>query len=264
MLQAQLYGKTSSELTWSEDILTSNIFGMLKYLSSPAVIVNVLRNAISLDNRALFIPNDIQGTSYHFWPKLRNSEPDLVLVLHSSQGDHLVGMEAKYLSKKSSTEDYTIDETERTNGQRDQLAREIEDLYVVANYSKIGLKQDRILSISMLYVTLESYIPRNELAETIRSIQVHGKCSFTKEQLYWLSWKSIYSSLTDVPLSATDGLIIDDLKSYLARKDMKTFNGFNVSHVSKLAWAFKKNVRYHASPVESLSWGYRRISNGTK
>jgi hypothetical protein len=35
MLQAQLHGKAPSELTWSEDMLTSNIFGLLKYLSTP-------------------------------------------------------------------------------------------------------------------------------------------------------------------------------------------------------------------------------------
>jgi hypothetical protein len=93
--------------------------------------------------------------------------PDLVLLLESIQGTHVVGVEAKYLSGKSSTEDLAVEEHERANGQRDQLAREFGDLCDSGNYPLLGIAEDRVLSVSMIYLTMETYMPRDELKTTI-------------------------------------------------------------------------------------------------
>jgi len=258
MIQAQLHGKAPSGLTWSEDMLTSSIFGMLKYLSSPETTINILQNSVNLENDPLKLPDEIAKISYIFWPRLQRSEPDLVLVLHCPDGEHLVGIEAKYLSTKSSVEDHSVEQSERTHSsQRDQLAREIEDLHDVRNYAELGIRHERILSIRMIYLTLESYMPRDDLQDTLDSIRLNEAGSFSPERLYWLSWKSMYSAIKTIPRSGADQLIAEDLLKYLKRKDLITFPGFTLTSVNNLGWVYANSKKRPINPVAPISWNYR-------
>lgn len=259
MIQAQLHGKAPSELTWSEDILTSNIFGLLKYLSTPETTVDILRCSFNLDNRSLVIPDDTERIIYFFWPRLLNSEPDLVLLLDSSHGTHVIGIEAKYLSGKSSSEDLNVEEDDRNNRQRDQLAREIEDLFEPENYQLLGISKERILSINMIYLTLESYMPREELQDTINSLRNQENQVDGKEVLFWLSWKSIHGVLRERIMQGSDGYIKDDLLKYLTRKDLISYSGYSVRSVLPVSWNYSREKQLPVHHVIKINWQYRSI-----
>ncbi|GIQ69555.1 hypothetical protein DUZ99_18680 [Xylanibacillus composti] len=263
MIQAQLYGKAASELTWSEDVLTSNIFGLLKYLSTPEVLLTILQGAYNLDYEPLVFETHIERISYTFWPRLQNSEPDLVLILHAKSGVHIIGVEAKYLSGKSSEEDLLASIQDRDNKQRDQLAREIEDLHDSANYPMIGVEESSILSIRLIYLTMESYIPHDELQASLESLKAHSACQFPSKHLYWLSWKTFYDNLKCTNPSATDSMILTDLRSYLNKKSIRTFSGFSMKPVGILNWCYTKNRKRPLQIVPSLTWKYKEANHGT-
>ncbi len=262
MIQAQLYGKAASELTWSEDVLTSNIFGLLKYVSTPEVILSILQGSYNLDGESLQFERDVERISYRFWPRLNRSEPDLVILVHTSNGDHIIGVEAKYISGKSNVEDLTKDSDSK---QRDQLAREIEDLYDTTNYPIIGVDEASVLSIRLIYLTLESYMPVEELHASLESVQLHALCpAFAPQDLYWLSWKSMYDNLRCESPSATDTLILHDLRSYLDRKNMRSFAGYTINPVNYLTWHYAKQVSKSLTAVAPITWNYKELEYGTE
>lgn len=255
MMQGQIYGKVPSELAWSEDVLTSTVFGALKYISSPNLISSILSNSMNLDNKPLCLPENIERINYFFWPRLQNSEPDLILVVHEEDNVHLLGIEAKYFSRKSSYENEESIDEEQSNSQRDQLAREIEDLYLQSTFTLLGISEGNISSVAMIYLTLESYMPREELKDTVNSIFRHQKCHFTSSQLYWLSWKSFFHHIKNYKSdSYQDHLLVTDLEKYLYRKHLTNFNGFQVKDVTHLSW--KYGNKWDVKTVSNLKWSY--------
>ena len=69
MLEALINGKMSSDQENMEDILTSNVFGVLKYLSPDRGLLAFLSMAVLPDGTGP-LANLPQGTTaeYEFWP----------------------------------------------------------------------------------------------------------------------------------------------------------------------------------------------------
>jgi hypothetical protein len=88
MLAAELGGKLPSQVRYVEDVLTSYVFGFLRYASRPVYLRRFLENAIGIR-----VTNEEAETAeFLYWPTLADgTEPDVVIVV----GEHYLLFEAK-------------------------------------------------------------------------------------------------------------------------------------------------------------------------
>jgi hypothetical protein len=110
MLHALLHGKLSREHENLEDVLTSNVFGILRYTDPRQALLPFLSSARSItgaDNPLLSLAEPLT-TELEFWRRLAWSggvcEPDVLLRINSGDGRRwLIGIEIKFRSGKSSS-----------------------------------------------------------------------------------------------------------------------------------------------------------------
>jgi len=101
MIEALLRGKLSREQENMEDILTSNVFGMLQYVAPELGLFPFLAQAKTIAGdcplgflTAVCDPGQAR-VEYDFWPQWPQSEPDVVLRIQCHAClSHLVGIEA--------------------------------------------------------------------------------------------------------------------------------------------------------------------------
>ncbi|MEA3318677.1 MAG: hypothetical protein U9Q88_01535 [Bacillota bacterium] len=261
MLQAELNGKIPSSLINSEDLLTSSVFGTIRYFSSPAFINNIIKQAINMQGENVDIDILPDSLQYHFWPRLENCEPDLIISIQDfSKKVYLICIEAKYFSGKSSYENETLELEERHNYHRDQLAREFEDLCRESTLGILSIKQDSMVKPLLIYLTNDSYMPTKELMESYKAIR---QPNVNLTDLYWLSWKSIYNVLQrSVAKTVQDTILLNDLMDLFIRKNLASFGGFtDLKDVVYSDWVYTSNlmeVKWGSiKKLENLSWTYR-------
>lgn len=135
MIEALLHGKLSRDQENMEDTLTSNVFGLIKYVEPEQALFSFLAGAqdLSRSKPLTFLQQaSCDFINYEFWPRWSEAdcygcEPDVVIRVHLKGDRRLVILiEAKYHSGKSSVADQ---ELERPN---DQLAREWDNLVHLA------------------------------------------------------------------------------------------------------------------------------------
>ncbi|MGD0783714.1 MAG: hypothetical protein ABSA30_12725, partial [Candidatus Aminicenantales bacterium] len=187
MIQALLHHKLTDKQENMEDILTSNVFGLLKYARPECGLFRFLARAQTLDGHFpladLVARGDTQPArvEYEFWPgwmteNCEPCQPDVVVNICSASR-LVVCIEAKYWSGKSSlaAEDKDDDEDEGDlgddagadfdeggNGRRpsDQLAKEWSHL--VARATKLDARP------VLIYLTADLSCPRDELRDSIK------------------------------------------------------------------------------------------------
>ena len=170
MTIAEIHGKISDTSTniseRMEDLLTSNIFGCMRYLPPKKVLLPFLHTACSLYGNTFTIPEGIVKIHYSFWPWLNLKscipcEPDLVLGLET-EGKHinLVAIEAKYYSGLSSEEDERLEPN-------NQLARELDNLNIVTPRALGWDPKLTIISRTLLYITKDMRIPDDDLSRSL-------------------------------------------------------------------------------------------------
>lgn len=170
MTIAEIHGKISEAGTnlseRMEDLLTSDIFGSMRYLPAEKALTPFLHTAKSFRGNTLTISDKIVRVHYSFWPWLKSPrripcEPDVAIGLQTEDNYvHLVLVEAKYYSGLSSEED----EREEPN---DQLARELDNLDVVSVATLGWNPQLDIASRRLLFITQHMGIPRDLLAQSL-------------------------------------------------------------------------------------------------
>lgn len=252
MIVAELNGKIPFALQNYEDILTSSVIGLFQYLSSNTYFQSILESSVNVNGHQLTFDSPVKEIKFAFWPKLENSEPDVLLKLKTeSDSELLICIEAKYWSDKSSYEDQSVDLQDRTNGQRDQLAREIEDIHRDSCYRYLNINKNKLNNIVMIYLTNHTYLPLQEIDESI--LHVNG-VPFRKEKLYWLAWREIHNSVSKIKnfLTMQDSKLLTDLQTLLVKKGLQSFNGFQ-QHVVKVS---EINNTYNSLLI-SYSWNYQ-------
>lgn len=268
MLIAELEGKIPSKLKNSEDLLTSSVFGILKYLSSPHYLQSILQSSFNASGTNLTFNNEFTLCKYVFWPRLNTSEPDLLLHLTDTNGsEYIICIEAKYYSGKSSEEDTSIEIENRNNSQRDQLAREVEDIHTNFCINLLNANKDKLQKQLLIYLTNDSVFP----FESIEKSQQHIQINSSKLDIYWLSWSNIYLTLKNIHDYKTtqDALLLDDLKRFLEHKGLGTFNGFTQNFkkvpLIKLDYTTSKdtfNAWINLLEVKTVDWKYGGSENG--
>jgi hypothetical protein len=246
MLQAINKGKIPSNTENSEDLLTSSVFGAIRYLSNFSLIQDIIANSINIHQIKAGYFEHITHIEYYFWPRLEKSEPDLLVLLKNKRDKYLVFcIEAKYFSGKSSEEDLSVEFEERGNHQRDQLARQIEDIHKDSAFKYLNIKKESVIFSCLIFLTNDNFIPEVSLKKGYQSIDNSIPLDFKIDSIYWLSWKEIYKQINKhVTSSLQDRLIKEDLLEFFRRKNLACFEGFsNLVNVKCLLWKFEQQVK---------------------
>jgi hypothetical protein len=228
MTIAEIHGKISDAGTnlseRMEDLLTSDVFGCLRYLPPEKALLPFLHTARSLHGRGVPFGGEIVRVHTSFWPWLKSSdripcEPDVVLGLEVETGlVHLVMVEAKYYSGLSSEEGEDV-------APQNQLARELDNLSAT---TPARLNWDpglRVASRTLLFITADLGMPRNELAAALDEFRRKRK---QEGDIHWTSWRSLPSILEDSLETERDPgsrAVLEDMLALLLRKGLVTFTG---------------------------------------
>lgn len=266
LITAELRGKIPSVFQNHEDVLTSSVIGMFQYLSSSFYLQLVLESSQNMSGQLLQLNSPIQECSFIFWPKLENSEPDVLIHLTTEAGSRiLICIEAKYWSDKSSYEDLSIDLQDRGNHQRDQLAREMEDIH------SLNSGNGKWDEINLLYLTNHTAFPLDDIKASISHVK--NDLPFNKEQIYWLPWRNIHYILSNIKtyLTKQDSMLLGDLVKLLEKKELQCFSGFQKDirivseHDHHTYNSFTTNYYWDSlKEVKKLNWHYGGITHGSR
>jgi hypothetical protein len=228
----------SSFLT-SEDVLTSTIFGNLRYFSDQNILIHFLNEAIDINGDKLKI-DDENIFEIHFWEKfyIKNNhqydEPDLYLT----NANYDIIIECKYfsiLSEVSASNDNKIDYSNQ-----------------IIRYSKIIEKSNRNKVI--IYLTRDAIMPYKIISSTIRKLKrnIH---------LYWLSWRMLYKAMDKLRnqiYGHGEKQLFKDLFLFLKRRKLTVFCGLNIHDVI-LHWKYLKQYKY--IPKNFITCNFWRYKN---
>jgi hypothetical protein len=232
MTIAELHGKLAPKRTGGfyermEDLLTSDVFGTMKYAGWEAGFLNWLRSATApMENfrtASLILPKDeeISFAEYRFWPTLKSGrEPDLLIAIHQKSSKlALIIIEAKYLSGPSNIEmdgEFTV-----AGLTGDQIADQINDFPDTLNESSRSAISARI----HIYLTAHHSCPMETFQDSNKNIRRKDVSYF------WLNWQALTSFLdSELPrLDEKPKLLVQDLIDLLKRKDLVPFRGFRIS-----------------------------------
>jgi len=244
MIQAELRGKLGHDGTRAhdraEDLLTSAVFGLLRYLPLKEGLLSLLARArpVRQGNDGLAVRAEprwieLDGVTHAeliFWPDFGNfGEPDLLIQLRNADRlVHLVLIEAKLFSPKSGT-------AEAEEAERDQSLDTPSPDQLVKYWQ--GLRQRALAAnqpeCSLIYLTARSMPPLKELRESL----ANGPEGM---RLSWLSWRDAWNVANQQALDGTS-LPAQDLAALLAHKGFSEFTGFSKSGSLAVEWALPAN-----------------------
>jgi hypothetical protein len=225
MIFAELHGKLGADYSRAheraEDLLTSTVFGLLRYLPPADGLLAVLRRArpVRVSGQRVevgepgvdwFDLERVAEVRIDFWPPWgKHGEPDLLLTLRDGNRKPVavVVIEAKLYSPKSGRA-----------SDDNSLADDAHDPDQLVNYWKGLQSRDDVPAgkASVIYLTRHGAPPIEELVESARRAPAM--------QLAWLSWRNVWEVVEGL---AGASLVADDLARLLAHKGLKHFNGFH-------------------------------------
>lgn len=239
MIYAEIKKKIP-EVKNREDILTSNVFGMLKLLPD-SILIKIINKAVNVRGEELSRIED-QKTKMELWKRFEYGEPDIFL-----EGNTFIGIiEAKYYSGKSGSV-YIEEETNQLkNEESDQLAK----YWQIINAS---IKEEKFI----IYLTNDSCIP-------IKDINASEQASGHKAIIYWLNWTNVHYELIKLKdmeeLNVTDRKIIDLLEEYFKYKCFTHFMGWStVEGIPKYINIYQNQ---YFNKIEVCNSPYLRIYKG--
>lgn len=152
-------------------------------------------------------------------------------------------------------------------GQRDQLAREIEDLHQSDSLRSFNINLNKLDHINLIYLTNHTSFPFDEVRESINHLKSH---SFSIEGIYWLTWREIHHTLSKISHYKTNQneKLLSDLKRVLEKKGLNSFNGFQhqMKKVTYLNQTFKSSLIEYTwksiKKTERVLWSYGGEQHG--
>ena len=222
MLEAEIKGKLP-EVQNREDVLTSNVFGLLKFVRNNIPILSILNRAKSHCGRKFrecinVKLEDYEVKEYSFWERLGvYGEPDLIIKFERKDGvggELSLCVEVKYYSVKSG------------EGEDDQLRRYFQGMITNFNESRF---------LGIIYLT--KYPSSEELKDSLKCIK-DKRLGEATNKLFQLRWFEVTSALEECILKLQDDYdkdIVKDIVGYLKHKNFVEFTGF----------AFQKDRQEH-------------------
>jgi hypothetical protein len=249
MIPAFLRGKLSREQENLEDLLTSCVFGVLRYLPVNEGLLPYLQLAKYPDGRMLLEHIDsVSEAKYDFWPWLKErgsqgAEPDvLIQMLEETGKKYTLLVEAKFRSGKSSFA------SEEASVPVDQLAREWDNLLLLSAESGS--------TPMMLYLTADTSIPTRDLDESAKEFAAKRPSLAEKHPFScaWLSWRHLPNAF-----GKTRGTIQSDLVALVERLGLVFFRGISRIAPRPISWRFDRGVTtfdFRISPISEFSWSF--------
>jgi hypothetical protein len=237
VIQAVLSGK-SAGYEYSEDVLTSTIFGTLKYLPAPNALIPFIESAFLDDDErtklwSILCNQGIDLRSYRevqyiFWAwNQKYGEPDLVLLFTNhihGQDDLLLLIEAKFKSGKSGYGEY------------DQLMRYYKAIkYDINNFQIAEIANFKGKYKYLIFLTESE--ASSDIEDSSQQIKIACNNDFNNE-IFHLRWHQLIKVLDSMNgmYSPTESIIADDLKQYLERIGLRDFSGISLpdDNISKV------------------------------
>jgi hypothetical protein len=243
---AELHGKLATDSPSGvhermEDLLTSDVFGTMKYAGYQHGFLDWLLKAKPAPIQpsppkieGYFSHGRITRVEYRFWPKLKNKrEPDLALLFcFDSESALLILIEAKYFS---GTSDWDVDEETNPYGiTGSQIADQVRGLdemskeEVLQWFESSNAIQDADLKEIQkihLFITMHTLLPSSDYESSTK--QFAGSWPVDS---YWVSWTSLAGCLRPHLRQPAQGIaeLLKDLYALLSRKDLIPFRGFKM------------------------------------
>lgn len=242
MLAAQLKGKLTRKEENKEDLLTSNVFGSIKYVPYEEGLIPLLSSVEDIDGKNPINLSQISNVKYDFWPQLneencKRCEPDVLIYITYTTGTQaIILVEAKYKSGKSSE----ADDEDMLN---DQLSREWDNLLVLSR------RKDAMPIF--VYITADLAFPNKDLEDAQFEIEKKSK---NEMDIVWISWRKL-----SVVLGKSQYEIIKDLVSVLQKQWLIFFEGISATeHFEPIKWRFQctpLNINWLLN-VPKMQWKY--------
>jgi hypothetical protein len=254
MLQAVLRRKLTRPEEDMEDLLTSNTFGLMRYLPAPAALLPFLHGAVNpLTGTRLgdLLVGITRADRWRFWPYLSHAdcipcEPDIELSCSGEDHDRIfLLIEAKFHSGKSSFSGNEI----RPN---DQLAREYDNATHAA-------RSEGIVRSAVVYVTADIICPEDEVRESAAEYRAKRGC---EPEIYWTSWRFLPAILCSGELAENE--IARDLHALLLSMELTTYCRLRSTAVASPKWSFKPAERLWHWSLPSLTWCFDRGTTADK
>lgn len=228
MIQAVLEGK-SSGFEYKEDILTSTVFGTLKYIRAEMALIPFIESAFlyNSERTTLWEKLNSEGielrcyrdVEYVFWAwNQDHGEPDLVLIFKNhvhGLDDLLLVIEAKFKSGKSGAEE------------NDQLARYYEAVNNdIESFSESSVSSFKGFKGYIIYLTEAE--ASSDIAATAQILQ--SRYSGIKDNIFHLRWHQLYKTLEEIYpfFSSFEKPIVDDLMKYMEKVGLRDFSGISL------------------------------------
>lgn len=237
MIDADVRGKLrqdgSNAHERSEDLLTSTVFGLLRYLPAGDGFIPLMCRArvATLRHGQLSVAQEASGSPWmglsaatscqiEFWPSFGQfGQPDLLLTLRDAarRPVHTVVIEAKLHSPKSGEAeddgdgDAAAADADEDTWTPDQLVRYwrgVVNLPAAPDASRC----------SILYLTAHASPPTEDLAVSLRAC--------TAMRLGWVSWRDIWHVVEPLLRLAQPPLAAVDLERLLANRGFKALDAF--------------------------------------
>jgi len=251
MFVAQIHGRLTRSEEDLEDLLTSNGFGIWRYLPDQLGLLRFLQTARRLDGEPFVVPGKVEVIDLQFWPWIQERgakgvEPDVLIeMVLSDQQEYLVLIEVKHLSGKSSLPD-------KHSLPNDQLAREMHNLRKMAG--RKGIER-----YALLYVTADTLMPRSDVGESIAELGAKTNDG-GDDRFYWTSWRSFPKILSEVKGACEkySSAMLSDLETILRRMGLTFFEGISSEGWTwgEIAWVFERTQASIA-----FEWGSISIVN---
>jgi hypothetical protein len=242
VIPAFLHGKLSFKQENAEDILTSNVFGLLQYVDPQTGLLPFLaraktvRQECPLEALISVCSADAVQVDYEFWPRWPSCEPDLLLDIRSDARRYLVAIEAKYLSGKSSVAfgvDDQADDIDEGND-RIELAKVSKDQLAKQWSILVGKAREACAIPVLVYLTAHFGCPKDEIEESILECRKSAPDS-PNPTICWLSWRELprlFRGQSDQRLA--------DIVKLVAKMNLTFFDGFtHETPTARIEWTFQ-------------------------
>jgi hypothetical protein len=246
MLQAQLSGKLTRTEENMEDLLTSNVFGSISYVSPQEGLIPLLTNSRNSSGKAppRIELQKIEEVKYDFWPWEKKGcygcEPDVRITVHLSGGSSvIIFVEAKYFSPKSSTAD------EEKKGPYDQLAREWDNLQASTKEGDTPM---------LLYITADLGYPMDDF---LASKQDYLNYTEQEMDVYWISWRNLPKLFSNRNHEKLRRDILRDLAELLRKKGLTFFEGISVTKPIEFEWSFTASANWDWSSIKEIQFNWK-------
>ena len=237
MFAAQIRNKLTRSEEDMEDLLTSNVFGIWRYMPPQVGLLQFLQTAKRLDKVSPFRLNSIVTADLQFWPWLqegddKGAEPDVLIEMSTyDQQKWLVLIESKYLSGKSSLPTSKKESLQPT----DQLAREMYNLRRKA-------QRESFTEYALIYVTAHTIMPKSDIQEAIDEL-TEKTGDGSADHFYWTTWRILPKVFTEVmgTCEKVNATILADLCLIIKQLGLLFFEGItsNGWNFGEPAWLFE-------------------------